>query len=316
MRSLNATTESRARSWFGVGADPLAEDHVRVGDADDPRLPARPPRAAARRSRSRSPRSACDARRRRTAIGSAARAHARHVVAADRDGDQPDPAAVRAQEALRGGDLRRARVVAAARARAAADARCGSSSDAVVSPPQPKLTSLKSVAALARERRGPGRRSRCACCGPRSGARPGSRSRRSRRARRRAALRLGAGVRPGGRGSAAAAARRRSGCGSRASRSCRVARARASYASRLAASPCSSASLLAFVSALMSVLGFLLKHRGAVAAPAVEWRRPVGEHDRAVPLAGLHARLRRRDDVVGLPRRRARARADLASCSR
>ena len=34
--------------------------------------------------------------------------------------------------------------------------------------------------------------------------------------------------------------------------------------------------LLAFVTALMSVLGFLLKHRGAVAAPAVEWRRPVG----------------------------------------
>ncbi len=34
--------------------------------------------------------------------------------------------------------------------------------------------------------------------------------------------------------------------------------------------------LLAFVTALMSVLGFLLKHRGAVAAPPVEWRRPVG----------------------------------------
>ncbi len=34
--------------------------------------------------------------------------------------------------------------------------------------------------------------------------------------------------------------------------------------------------LLAFVCALMSVLGFLLKHRGAVAAPPVEWRHPVG----------------------------------------
>ena len=33
--------------------------------------------------------------------------------------------------------------------------------------------------------------------------------------------------------------------------------------------------LLAFVTALMSVFGFLLKHRGAVAAPPVEWRRPV-----------------------------------------
>ena len=34
--------------------------------------------------------------------------------------------------------------------------------------------------------------------------------------------------------------------------------------------------LLAFVTALMSVLGFLLKHRGAVAAPAVEWRARCG----------------------------------------
>jgi uncharacterized membrane protein len=34
--------------------------------------------------------------------------------------------------------------------------------------------------------------------------------------------------------------------------------------------------LLAIVTASMSVLGFLLKHRGAVAAPAVEWRRPLG----------------------------------------
>jgi hypothetical protein len=34
--------------------------------------------------------------------------------------------------------------------------------------------------------------------------------------------------------------------------------------------------LLAFVCALMSVLGFLLKHRGAVAAPPVQWRHPVG----------------------------------------
>src|ERR1700750_498160 len=33
--------------------------------------------------------------------------------------------------------------------------------------------------------------------------------------------------------------------------------------------------LLALVTALMSVLGFFLKHRGAVAAPAVELRRPV-----------------------------------------
>ena len=33
--------------------------------------------------------------------------------------------------------------------------------------------------------------------------------------------------------------------------------------------------LLAFVTALMSVFGFLLKHRGAVAAPPVEWRRPL-----------------------------------------
>ena len=34
--------------------------------------------------------------------------------------------------------------------------------------------------------------------------------------------------------------------------------------------------LLAFITALMSVLGFLLKERGAVAAPAVEFSRPVG----------------------------------------
>jgi hypothetical protein len=34
--------------------------------------------------------------------------------------------------------------------------------------------------------------------------------------------------------------------------------------------------VLAFVTALMSVLGFLLKHRGAVAAPAVQWSRPIG----------------------------------------
>src|SRR5919202_1473194 len=33
--------------------------------------------------------------------------------------------------------------------------------------------------------------------------------------------------------------------------------------------------LMALVTALMSVLGFFLKHRGAVAAPAVELRRPV-----------------------------------------
>jgi hypothetical protein len=33
--------------------------------------------------------------------------------------------------------------------------------------------------------------------------------------------------------------------------------------------------LLAFVTALMSVLGFLLKHRGAVAAEPVRWRRPL-----------------------------------------
>jgi len=33
--------------------------------------------------------------------------------------------------------------------------------------------------------------------------------------------------------------------------------------------------VLAIVCALSSVVGFLLKHRGAVAAPAVEWRRPV-----------------------------------------
>jgi hypothetical protein len=32
--------------------------------------------------------------------------------------------------------------------------------------------------------------------------------------------------------------------------------------------------VLALVTALMSVLGFLLKHRGAVAAPPVEWRHP------------------------------------------
>jgi drug/metabolite transporter (DMT)-like permease len=32
--------------------------------------------------------------------------------------------------------------------------------------------------------------------------------------------------------------------------------------------------LLALVTSLMSVLGFFLKHRGAVAAPAVQWRRP------------------------------------------
>ena len=32
--------------------------------------------------------------------------------------------------------------------------------------------------------------------------------------------------------------------------------------------------LLALITSLMSVLGFFLKHRGAVAAPAVEWRRP------------------------------------------
>jgi hypothetical protein len=34
--------------------------------------------------------------------------------------------------------------------------------------------------------------------------------------------------------------------------------------------------LMAFVTALMSVLGFLLKHRGAVAAAPVQWRRPIG----------------------------------------
>jgi len=33
--------------------------------------------------------------------------------------------------------------------------------------------------------------------------------------------------------------------------------------------------LMAFITALMSVLGFLLKHRGAIAAPPVEWSRPV-----------------------------------------
>jgi drug/metabolite transporter (DMT)-like permease len=33
--------------------------------------------------------------------------------------------------------------------------------------------------------------------------------------------------------------------------------------------------LLALVTALMSILGFLLKHRGAVAAPDVEWRHPL-----------------------------------------
>src|ERR1700749_3021782 len=33
--------------------------------------------------------------------------------------------------------------------------------------------------------------------------------------------------------------------------------------------------VLALVTALMSVLGFFLKHRGAIAAPAVELRRPV-----------------------------------------
>src|SRR3954454_1636022 len=32
--------------------------------------------------------------------------------------------------------------------------------------------------------------------------------------------------------------------------------------------------LLALVTSLMSVVGFFLKHRGAVAAPGVEWRRP------------------------------------------
>src|SRR3954463_9431773 len=32
--------------------------------------------------------------------------------------------------------------------------------------------------------------------------------------------------------------------------------------------------LLALVTSLMSVVGFFLKHRGAVAAPAVGWRRP------------------------------------------
>jgi uncharacterized membrane protein len=34
--------------------------------------------------------------------------------------------------------------------------------------------------------------------------------------------------------------------------------------------------VLALVTSLMSVVGFFLKHRGAVAAPAVEWRRPWG----------------------------------------
>src|ERR1700759_1624134 len=32
--------------------------------------------------------------------------------------------------------------------------------------------------------------------------------------------------------------------------------------------------LLALVTSLMSIVGFFLKHAGAVAAPAVEWRRP------------------------------------------
>lgn len=34
--------------------------------------------------------------------------------------------------------------------------------------------------------------------------------------------------------------------------------------------------LLALATALCSIVGFLFKHRGAVDAPAVEWRRPVG----------------------------------------
>ncbi len=34
--------------------------------------------------------------------------------------------------------------------------------------------------------------------------------------------------------------------------------------------------LMAFVTALMSVLGFLLKHRGAVSAAPVRWSRPIG----------------------------------------
>src|SRR3954467_11911976 len=34
--------------------------------------------------------------------------------------------------------------------------------------------------------------------------------------------------------------------------------------------------LLALVTALMSVVGFFLKHRGAVAAPPVPWRGPWG----------------------------------------
>ena len=40
--------------------------------------------------------------------------------------------------------------------------------------------------------------------------------------------------------------------------------------------------LLSLATAFVSILGFLYKHRGAVDAPPVEWRRPVQLDARAV----------------------------------
>ena len=74
--------------------------------------------------------------------------------------------------------------------------------------------------------------------------------------------------------------------------------------------------LCALLTALGSIVGFFLKHKGAVQAPPVEWRQAAPQLDRAVPLADLRDRLRRGHDVVGLPRRGARAGADLASSRR
>ena len=70
--------------------------------------------------------------------------------------------------------------------------------------------------------------------------------------------------------------------------------------------------LLAVATALTSIVGFLYKHRGSVDGAAGRVHAPDLELDRAVQLALVRARDRRRDGLVGPARRRARARADLA----
>ena len=70
--------------------------------------------------------------------------------------------------------------------------------------------------------------------------------------------------------------------------------------------------LMAVATAFFAVVGFLYKHRGAVGSPQVEWRRPV-----RTSLALFRNRWYVLGIVIaigslGLPRRRPRARADLA----